>query len=43
MKFIEKDKNLYKNFYIIGVVEKMNIICYNLKVTNIYACNFNQN
>ena len=43
---IEKVKNLYYIFSIIGAIENINMICwvsYNLKVINIYTHNFNKN
>jgi len=39
---IQKHKNLYYICYIVNVIEKNRIVCYNMKVKNIYTYHFNQ-
>jgi len=38
-----KKKNLYYVCYIVDVIKKYKLVCYNLKVKNIYTYNFFQN
>jgi hypothetical protein len=37
------DTNLNDIYYIVDVIKNINMICYNLKVTNDYIYNFNEN